>query len=198
MGRLVTIFMVLGLLLGSAAVQARLKVGQEQQVSGGRPPAWVHAPVQEDSREAKAFCGVSRNLASEGEAREDALRSAREQIVDAIGVYGEHLLLQVSHGGGSSVVDPAVVTESSLKLVSEGSVRTRARQFHVEKWKRRTEHGVEYYHRAFVLVHWANEDAAAALRRPLEDAAAAAEDAAARAALDRALERMQQLKATDW
>jgi hypothetical protein len=198
MKRSIALVVGLALLAAACAGGRRLLPGQERQMSGGDPPAWVLAPVKEDTREAKAFCGVSRNLGSEGAARDDALRSAREQIIDAIGVQGEHVLVQVSSslGPAGGILDPAVALDNTTKLVSEGQVRTRARQFHIERWQRLGESGLEYYHKAYVLVHWSNADAAEAVRQAVR--AAAGPDAQVQANVDRALDRMKDLKAEDW
>jgi len=191
---------LLFLLLTACAAGGRLLPGQEKQVSGGEKPDWALEPVKEDTKDAKAFCGVSHNLTSEGEAREDALRSAREQIVDAIGVYGEHVLEQVSSSLGSSggILDPAVVMDNAVRLVSEGQVRTRAREFHIEKWQRLGEAGLEYWYRAYVLVLWQNQDAAEAVQQAVQEAAQAKGDATVKANVDRALERMKTMQSQDW
>ncbi len=188
------------LLLGSCAGAGRLMPGEERQLSGGDPPSWTWEPVKEDSRQAKAFCGLSHNMTSEGEARADALRSAREQIVDAIGTAGLHILEQVSSSVGSSggILDPAVLQDNAIRLVSEGQVATRAQRFHIEKWQRMGANGLEHYYKVYVLVMWDNTQAAEAIRVSVQEAAEAKADEAVKANIDRALDRMKELQSRDW
>jgi len=197
-GLLAALVLVAGLLSGAEA--KRLRPGEEALVKGAKTPRWVTEPVKEDTKSAKAFCGVSHNLSSEGEARADALRSAREQIVDAIGTYGTHVLEQVSSssGGTGGVLDPAVVMDNAIQLVSEGHVATRARTFHIEKWQKAGESGLEYYFKAYVLVLWDNKDAAEAAQQAVREATQAATDTQTQANVNRALERMKDLQAHDW
>lgn len=188
------------LLFAACATSSRLLPGQERLVSKGDVPAWATEPVKEDTKDAKAFCGVSHNMASEGEARADALRSAREQIVDAIGTYGTHVLEQVSSSIGATggILDPAVVMDNSLKLVSEGQVATRATALHVEKWQKAGDAGIEYYYKAYVLVLWDNQAAAETAQAAVREAAKASKDAKTEANVNRALEKMEALKASGW
>jgi len=188
------------MLLASSASARRLMPGEERQISGGDAPAWSLEPVKQDTRKAKAFCGLSHNMTSEGEARADALRSAREQIVDAIGTAGIHILKQVSTSAGSiaGILDPAVVQDNALRLVSEGQVATRAQTFHIEKWQRMGESGLEHYFKAFVLVLWDNQQAAESIRQSVMGAALQNEDAEVQTNINRALERMQELRSENW
>lgn len=187
-------------LLTACAGAGRLMPGEERQVSGGDPPDWTWVPVKEDTRQAKAFCGLSHNLTSEGEARADALRSAREQIVDAIGTAGLHMLEQVSSSTGSSggILDPAILQDNAIRLVSEGQVATRAQRFHIEKWKRMGQSGLEHYYKAYVLVMWDNTQAAEAIRSSVQEAMETKKDEAEKANIQRALDRMKDLQSQDW
>jgi hypothetical protein len=120
--------------------------------------------------------------------------------VDAIGTYGTHVLEQVSSsmGAAGGILDPAVVMDNALKLVSEGQVATRANTFHVEKWQVMGETGVEYYYKAYVLVLWDNQAAAETGQAAVREAARASKNADTEASVNRAIEKMEALKATDW
>jgi hypothetical protein len=178
----------------------RKPVGYEEKVSGGNPPIWTTVPADLDSREAKAFCGTSHNFSSDGEARDNALENARKQIVDAVGTYGKHVIDEVisSVGTAGSILDPGVVRDDATKLVSESLVKTRAREFHVEKWSRVTERGLEYYYKSYVLVLWNNADAQEAVKEALTKQAEKAKTETDKQNIDRALKMMEQLKSEDW
>jgi hypothetical protein len=175
-------------------------VGYEEKVSGGNPPIWTTVPADLDSKEAKAFCGTSHNFSSDGEARDNALENARKQIVDAVGTYGKHVIDEVisSVGTAGSILDPGVVRDDATKLVSESLVKTRAREFHVEKWSRVTERGLEYYYKSYVLVLWNNADAQEAVKEALTKQAEKAKTETDKQNIDRALKMMEQLKSEDW
>lgn len=84
------IFFLISVLFLSCAGTRNKPVGYEERVFGGNPPPWTTAPADYDSKEAKAFCGISHNFSSDGEDRDNSLENARKQIVDALGTYGKH------------------------------------------------------------------------------------------------------------
>ena len=178
----------------------RKPVGFEEKISGGNPPVWTTIPADFDSKEAKAFCGTSHNFSSDGEARDNALENARKQIVDAVGTYGKHVIDEVisSVGTAGSILDPGMVRDEATKLVSESMVKTRAREFHVEKWSKVTNSGLEYFYKAYVLVLWNNADAQEAVKDALVKQAEKAKTETDKQNIDRALKMMEQLKSEDW
>ena len=198
LGLLAALVLVTGLV--DRAEAKRLRPGEELKVEGDDAPRWVTEPYKEDSQEAKAFCGVSHNLSSEGEAREDALKNARQQIMDAIGTAGKHVVEQVISSSGSDmgILDPAVVADDALRLVSEGDVKTRARSFHIEKWKRNDGGRMVYYYKAYVLVHWSNKDAEDAVKRSIQEAAEKKGDARQQDNIKRALDLLEEMKSEEW
>ena len=187
-------------LLLSCAGTRNQPIGYEEKVSGGEAPKWTMVPVEYDSKEAKAFCGTSHNFSSDAEARNNSLENARTQIVDAMGTYGKHMLQEVisSVGSAGSILNPGVVRDDATELVSESMVKTRAREFQVEKWSRVTEQGVDYYYKAYVLVLWNNSDAAEVVKQAIRKEAEKVEAEQERRNIERALEKMKELKSEDW
>ncbi len=183
----------------SAGLSGR-PIGFEEQISGGNAPVWTLTPYREDTREAKAFCGTSHNFGSDAEARDNALQNARKQIIDAMGTYGTHLVEQVisSVGTAGSILDPGLVVDDATKMISDAMVKTRAREFHVEKWARKTHSGVEYFFRTNVLVLWNNADAEEAVQSALRSQAESKADEEAQRNIDRALETMERLRSENW
>ena len=187
------------LLLGACASKHH-PIGYEELLSGDDQPRWTLEPAREDSKEAKAFCGTSHNFASEAEARDNALQNARQQIIDAMGTFGQHMIDQVisSTGTASAILDPGMVLDDATRMVSEAEIRTRAREFHVQKWARTTQLGLEYYYRAYVLVNWSNADAEQAMADAIRNQAEARADEVDQRNINRALELMDRLRSDQW
>ena len=175
-------------------------VGFEAQISGGETPKWALTPYKEDTKQAKAFCGTSHNFSSEGDARDDALKNARTQIIDAMGTYGQHIVEQVvsSVGLSGSILDPGMVMDDATKMVSEAEIKTRAREFSVQKWSKKTSQGVDYYYRVYVMVQWSNADAEDMVKQAVKKQAAAKVDEAAQKNINRALDTMERLRSDNW
>ena len=195
----IIIFAIAMLFLSCAGTRNR-PVGYEEKVSGGNQPDWPTIPADFDTKEAKAFCGTSHNFSSDGEARDNALENARKQIVDAMGTYGKHVIDEVisSIGTAGSILDPGMVRDEATKLVSESMVKTRAREFHVEKWSKVTNSGIEYFYKSYVLVLWNNNDAEAVVKQAVIKQAEKVKSEEEKQNIDRALEMMEKLKSEDW
>ena len=175
-------------------------IGVEERVSGVSPPNWTQNPSKHDTKTAKAFVGVSQNMSTEAEARDGALENARKQIIDAMGVYGERKIYEVISSSGltSDIIDPTVVRDAASKLVSESKVRTRAKEFHPERWSRVTVSGISYYHKAYVLVLYDNADAQEAAVEALRQEADEVTDEKSREQILRARELLQKMESDDW
>lgn len=186
-------------LLGCAGVPKH-PVGYEEMVQGGERPKWVFHPTEFDTKSAKAFVGTSLDFAMEGQARDDAIKNARKQIIDAMGVYGKRKISEIITNTGLSadIINPAVVTDDATKLVSEATVATRAKDWVVEKWMRAEAVGVKYYYRVFVLVIFNNGDADKAVKDAIRREAEKAAEEQNRQNIERALELMEELKSADW
>jgi hypothetical protein len=179
---------------------SKMPLGFEEKISGSETPGWALTPYKEDTGDAKAFCGTSHNFSSEGEARDDALKNARTQIIDAMGTYGTHLVEQVisSIGTAGSILDPGLVIDDATKMLSSAEIKARAREFHVEKWAKKTDQGVKYYYRSHVMILWNNADAEDVLKNAVKKQAEEKTDAATQQNINRALDVMKQLKSEDW
>ena len=193
------LFILAALFMSCAGTRNR-PVGYEEKVSGGNQPDWATIPADFDTKEAKAFCGTSHNFSSDGEARDNALENARKQIVDAMGTYGKHVIDEVisSVGTAGSILDPGMVRDEATKLVSESMVKTRAREFHVEKWSKVTNSGIDYFYKSYVLVQWNNADAAEVVKQAIIKQAEKSKSEEEKQNIDRALEMMEKLKSEDW
>jgi hypothetical protein len=187
----------LALILGCAGPKP---LGWERQIDGGEAPAWTDHPGKMDTKDAKAFAGVSLDEAMEGSARDGALKNARQQIIDALGTYGRHTVNQVivlskTEGG---ILDPEVIGADATELVSESEIASRAKEFHIEKWQRVTEEGLKTFYKAYVLVLYSNEDAEQAVKSAVRRQAQAAQDEQVRKNIEHALEEMKKLESPDW
>lgn len=177
-----------------------LPIGYEGKISGGDRPGWVNAPAAKDTKDAKAFVGVSLNEKMEAQARAGALEDARKQIIDAMGVYGKRKIEEVisTVGNVSDIINPGVVRDEATKLISESIVESRANQFHIERWQKVTETGVEYYYKASVLVLFPNEQAKKYLKDALAAASKQIKNEKDKRNVDRALGEMKDLKSNEW
>ena len=175
-------------------------VGTEELIAGKDKPKWTDSPSSVDTKEAKAFVGTSNNMASEGVAREDALKNARQQIIDAMGVTGKRQISEVISlvGSTSDIIDPGVVTDMATKMVSESTVKTRAKEFHVERWQRQAEKGVEYYYKVYVLVFWNNKDTEEVVKSAVLEVAKKEKDEQKKTAIQRAVDNMKKMESENW
>ena len=157
--RVITTILAMIFLAGCAGQRP---VGYEERVTKFDLPDWTIRPTDFDTDEAKAFCGLSQNMSSEAQARDNALENARKQIVDAMGAYGRHVIDAVvsSIGTTGSVLDPSLVCDDANRMVSEGKVKARANEYHIEKWYRVKPGGeIQFFYKVYVLVMWNNQDA---------------------------------------
>lgn len=99
-----------------------------------------------------AFVGLSGEYATEKEAREDAMRTARNHVVGYIGTLAQDRfeLLQTSYGLSTEIVDPTNVTRRFQEQLASAFVsRLSPKQWYIEKWLRKKEK--KTYVLAFVL-----------------------------------------------
>jgi len=194
-------FNLVVLILFLAGCAGQRPVGWEEKLKGNEPPEWTVRPPKFDTREAKAFCGTSHNASSESVARDDALENARKQIIDAMGAWGEHVIDEVISSVGTAwpALDPAVIRDDATKLVSEGMVKTRAKEYHIEKWSRVKPGGeVEYFYKAYVMVYWNNEDAENTVTEAIRRRSVADRSDEEQRNLERAISQMERLQSEDW
>ena len=203
MKQLFVITILLVFLIGCAASPPK-PVGWEERLSppeGEDVPEWTTLPSRFDTEDAKGFCGTSHNFSSDGEARDNAIENARKQIIDAMGTFGRHVINEVisSVGNAGSILNPGVVRDDAIEMVSESLVSSRASEFFVERWSRVTPGGgISYFYRAYVLVLWNNDDAQQAISESIRRQAQEAQEEQDRRNIDRALEQMDRLQSGDW
>lgn len=196
--RLLTNILVIIILTGCAGQRS---VGYEERVTKPDPPDWTVKPTDFDTGEAKAFCGLSQNMSSEAQARDNALENARKQIIDAMGAYGKHVIDAVvsSIGTTGSVLDPSMVCDDANRMVSEGKVKARAGEYHVEKWYRvKPGQEIQFFYKAYVLVMWNNQDAEDAVAEAIRKQYETEQSEDERRNIERAVEQMKRLQSEDW
>ena len=138
-------------------------------------------------------------MSEEADARADALRNVRTQIIDALGAVGRHAVTEVVsyQGRSDEVIIPVFKLDDSSKWLSEAKISNKAREFHIERWQRRAARGVEVYYKVYVLVLFENRDA----QEIVQDALKEISDQKAGIAKDnveRAITVMEQLRSEDW
>ena len=135
--------------------------GLETQISGKDKPAWTYDPTSKDSKNLKAFVGVSHDFQMEGDARSDALKDARQQIIDYMGVLGKRIIKEaiVTSGVSSDIINPAMAKKEESELLSESYIKTRAKNYHIERWQRvKGDYSVENYYKIYALVLFDEND----------------------------------------
>ena len=193
------VYVCMGLMLGCATT--RHTVGYEELVStDGERGCWITNPSCADTREEKGFTGISHRYKMEVDARNDALKNARQQIIDAAGVHGQRKIYEVisSVGVSSDIINPAVVSDEMTKLVSEAFVQSKAKKWYVEKWKKWIESGPEYSYKVYVLVLISNEDVEEQMKESILKQAEATKDEQIERNINRALELMKRMESKDW
>ncbi len=183
-----TFTMAVFLIFGCASKQ-ELVPGMETQISGKKQPDWVTNPSKKDTKNLKAFVGISHDFEMEGDARQDALKDARQQIIDFMGILGKRVLKEavVTSGMSTDIIVPAIATKDQTEFVSESFVKTRAKNYHVEKWQRVEDDGtLRNFYKAYVLVLFDQKDGDDLMRQALKAAKKKAETEAQRRLIERA------------
>jgi hypothetical protein len=187
------------LLLIFFSCSAKVQIGEEWLISEANMPEWVTQPYTADLESAKAFCGTSHMLIEEADARADALRNVRTQIIDALGTAGKHAITEVIsvQGLASDILTPIIKLNDSSEWLSEAKISSKAREFHIERWQRRTNGGVETYYKVYVLVLFDNRDAQRVVSEALTGISEQ-NNGISRDSVDRAIKVMEQLRSEDW
>ncbi len=124
--------------------------GEEEIVSGKKLPQWAREISP------NYFVGISLPYTHEADARSAALLDARKQILDRLGVMLSKIQLEKILDRNSKA-DPNIVetdTEGDIQTIaiSKGLIAVKAEKYHVQKYKRRQNNSVSYYHIAYVKV----------------------------------------------
>jgi hypothetical protein len=117
-----------------------------------------------------------------------------------MGTYVSRRLHQVfiATGSASGMSTPVVTGIDLRELVSDGEVRTWAEDWHIQRWERETPYGVEYYHKAYVLVLVPLTAAKSTMRQAAQAAVAAVDDPSSRTALDAAVRALDEMNSDEW
>ena len=147
--------------------------GTEMQLTGKKKPKWTFDPASQDKKNLKAFVGVSHDFKMEGDARTDALKNARQQLIDFMGVLGKRVVKEaiVTSGMSSDIINPAIASKDESEFLSESYIKTRAKNYHVERWQRVLgDNSVENFYKIYVLVLFDENDTKKYLHEALADA----------------------------
>ena len=173
----------------------QLMPGTEIQLTGQKRPDWIYEPTSKDSKDKKAFVGVSHDFEMEGDARSDALKDARQQIIDFMGVLGKRVIKEaiVTSGISSDIINPAVDKKEQSELLSESFIKTRAKNYHIEKWQRVQDDGsVKTFYKCYVLVMFDEKDSQDYLKDAFARARKKAESEKQRQLIEKAEELLNQ------
>jgi len=99
-------------------------------------PGWTVSEPETEG-DALAFVGLSGKYALEKEARDDAMRTATNNVIKYIGTIVEDKFnrLQTSYGLTSETVDPTNVTRRlEDQLAAAFATRVKAKEWYIEKW----------------------------------------------------------------
>ncbi len=195
---LLTVFTV-SLIIGCASTKPPME-GTKKLISGGDRPVWVDNPQKESNKENKAFSGISRQYAMEQQARNDARLNAYVQAIDNMGVYGKRKINQVISevGVSTDIVNSGIVQDEMSKLKSEGVAMGDVNEWHVEKWQMFEGGRWRDYYIVYSLFMMPREAVKDFMESVLKRQAQAAEIQKEKENLNRALDKMKELEASDW
>ena len=177
------------------------RIGEQKLISTqGHKGCWVTNPSCADTKDSKAFTGVSHQCKMEADARDDALKNARKQIIDAIGVHGKRKVEEVISNAGvsSDILAPVVVIDDMTKLVSEAFIKSRAKEFYVEQWREWKTDGSYTFYKTYVLVQIFNSDVETQLKESITKKAKALKEERDKKSIERAMELMKKMGTDDW
>ena len=189
----------LSLVMGCASTKPPIE-GQKKQITGMDRPKWIDNPREEDTKKEKAFAGVSRQYAMEQQARNDSRVNAYVQAIDNMGVYGKRKINQVISEAGVStdIVNSGIVQDEMTKLKSEGVAVGEVNEWHVEKWQMYEGGRWKDYYIVYSLFLMPREAVKDFMENVLKQQAQAAQAQKEKENLNRALDKMKELEASDW
>lgn len=197
MKRLCLVLSIL-VLFGCATAQ---KIGERKLTSEkGDKGEWITDLSLEDTREGKAFTGVSHDFSNEADARNDALKNARAQIVDAMGVYGKRKVQEViTHSGvASDIIDPGLAVQDMTELISESYVKARAKKYYIQEYNENTSVGIKTIFKAYVLVFITNAEIDEQVKETIKKKTNEIKDEKDKKNIDSAIELMEKMETDDW
>mgnify|MGYP000424442912 CR=1 FL=1 len=195
-GRNIALILLAAAFFGCGTMQT----GQQMLISEEGQKSWITDPGKFDTENAKAFVGLSSRIKTETGARKDALKDARKQILDSMGVNIKRKIREVitSAGLSSNIIDPGVVMDDMSSFVSEGFVKARAKKYYVQKWKEKTPKGWQWYYKVYVLVLMPNKSFDEGIKQSLKQKAAEIKDEQAKRNIERAVDLMKKMETGDW
>jgi hypothetical protein len=178
----------------------KLADGQSRLLEAPERPVWVDEPERESNRDYKAYAGVSRQYSMEQQARNDARLNAYIQAIDDMGVYGKRKIQQVASevGVSTDIVNPGIVQDVMTKMKSEGVALGEVTEWHVLHYEMKDGNRMRPYVVATCLFKMPRTAAQDFMEQVLRQQELAAENEQLRENINRALERMKEMDATDW
>ncbi len=152
------LFGVLGAaLLAFGCASNKMLPGNETLIGGCKEkPKWVKKPAIKNTKEAKAFMGVSFRHSTERMAMRYAETDVKNKIIDSLwGSYGRNKVREVFSRAGitDAVIDDGTARDEMLEWKSKGYVRYDVAEYCTQEWQRVDETGqVRKYFKTWVLV----------------------------------------------
>lgn len=112
--------------------------GQRKLVDDPDRPKWPDEPSVADTKEAKAFVGISNRHAGLPQSREEAEINAYSAAMNHVGLVVERAIRQVNSQTGFSSdnrLAVAVVRDATVKLKGSGLLRGDMATYHTEHWE---------------------------------------------------------------
>jgi len=110
-------------------------------------PGWI-TDIQEDEKFIY-FVGLSsENVASEKNAKREAIADSRTQVIQYYGTYVKHKIETLNSiiGQSSEILDPTIVSKEFEEQVSKNIAKfVHSKEVYSEKWKRGSKYGWKVY-----------------------------------------------------
>jgi len=113
---------------------------QRKQVKDPDRPKWPNEPSVADTREAKAFVGISNRHAGLPQSREEAEINAYSAAMNYVGLVVERAVRQAGSQTGLSSdnrLGVAVVRDATVRLKGTALLRGEVAKYHTEHWETR-------------------------------------------------------------
>ena len=112
--------------------------GERKRVKDPEQPEWVAKASTADTREAKAFVGISNRQAGIPQSREEAEINAYTTAMNFVGLMVERAIRQVTSQTGFSAdnrLSAAVLRDATVRLKGNALLRGEVVEYHTEHWE---------------------------------------------------------------
>lgn len=134
----------------------------QQEIIREEPPKEVPKPDWIDNPPKGYYVGVSQEgIISEQTARNDALKHARIQILDSLGVKIDREIVDeiITKGKTSEILDSEIASKASSVLIANGLLTgTKEEKWFIEKYRKIEPEKVSYFYKAYALVPFSKDE----------------------------------------